>query len=379
MNTQSTQHQLGILGGGQLGRMLAQAAIDWNVSLKVLDPSAEAPCKGWVPSFVQGSLTDYDTVVKFGADCEVITVEIEHVNTEALRALKAAGKKVYPDPDILAMIQNKRLQKQFFAQHGFPTSPFQLVEADQDWHSDISLPSVWKSATAGYDGRGVKVLRSAEDIAQLPAVPGLVEDFVPFQKELAIIAARNAFGEITTFPLVEMVFHPVHNLVQYLLAPARIPGSVEQQAEALAHKVLQELGYVGLMAIELFLTKENELLINEMAPRPHNSGHHSIEACLTSQYQQHLRAILGYPLGDTTQHSAAAMVNLLGADGHTGIPKYVGLAEGLGIPGLFPHLYGKHSTRPFRKMGHVTLLETEDMSLEEKIAWVEEYMRVEAI
>ncbi len=368
--------KLGIVGGGQLGRMLIQAALDLSLHIEVLDPSAEAPCKPYAHRFTQGSLVDYDTVYDFGKDLDQLTVEIENVNTEALEALQKEGKTVYPDPKTLRLIQDKRLQKQFFEQHNLPTSPFRLVEnqAAVIAAKDM-LPAVHKLGKAGYDGRGVQILRNESDLEKAFDEPGLLEELVPFDKELAVLVARNPQGETVMYPVVEMVFHPEHNLVEYLFAPAEITAEVSEQAKELARQVVTHMEYVGLMAVEMFLT-DGKLLINEVAPRPHNSGHHTIKACYTSQYEQHLRAILGLPLGSPDQMTPAAMVNLLGESGHQGPTTYEGLDEAMRLSGVYPHVYGKAETRPFRKMGHVTLLAEDLASLKEKAVKVKETIRV---
>ncbi|MFK7925213.1 MAG: 5-(carboxyamino)imidazole ribonucleotide synthase [Bacteroidia bacterium] len=360
--------RLGIVGGGQLGRMLIQAAIDFNVHISVLDPSAEAPCRAYAHEFTQGSLTDYDTVYAFGQAVDVLTIEIENVNADALMALQKEGKTVYPDPATIKMIQDKREQKQFFVEHDLPTAPFWLTEnaADLQGMAD-KLPAVQKLGRAGYDGRGVQVFREAADLKKAFDAPGLVESFVSFEKEIALIVARNPQGEVKTYPLVEMVFHPEHNLVEYLFAPAVVSEAVAERARLIAERLVEKLAYVGLMAIEMFVKEDGEVIINELAPRPHNSGHQTIRANATSQYEQHLRAILGLPLGDTAQLCPAAMVNLLGADGHTGKAVYEGIDHILGIEGVYPHIYGKAQTKPYRKMGHVTILDSTVKALQEKV------------
>lgn len=369
--------KLGILGGGQLGRMLIQAAIDFNIYIRVMDSSADAPCKYLAHEFIQGDITDFEAVYRFGQGCDIITIEIENVNTEALEALQKEGKTVYPDPKIVRMIQNKRKQKQFYVDHGLPTSPFHLVENKEQVKALGSfLPAVNKLGEAGYDGRGVQVLKNKGDLEKAFDAPGVLEKFVDFEKEIAVIVARNAKGEIKSFPLVEMVFHPVHNLVEYLLCPAQLSDKYVKKANEIAHELVQKLDFVGLLAIEMFLTPSGEILINEIAPRPHNSGHHTIRSCATSQYEQHLRAIFNLPLGDTTSLHPAAMVNLLGASGYTGAVKYKGIAEVLNISGVYPHFYGKSTTKPQRKMGHVTILEKDPEKMKKKIQMVKEKLRV---
>ncbi len=369
--------KLGILGGGQLGRMLIQAAIDFDVTIKTLDPDADAPCKYISHEFTNGSLNDYETVMAFGQDCDVITIEIENVNIEALDAFEKQGKAVFPQPSILRLIQDKRIQKQFYKDNNLPTADFILTEnqADVAKYEDF-LPAVHKLGKGGYDGKGVQILRTKADLPKAFDQPSVLEKMVDFEKELAVIVARNASGEIKTFPVVEMVFHPEANLVEYLFAPAEISKEIEQKAEQIATKTAQAFGIVGLLAVEMFLTKDGEILINEVAPRPHNSGHQTIRANDVSQYEQHIRAILNLPLGSTAAHSKAAMVNLLGEDGYSGIAIYEGMNEVLAIEGVHPFLYGKKLTKPFRKMGHVTIIDQNFDKLKEKVIFVKETLKV---
>ncbi|MDN3689590.1 5-(carboxyamino)imidazole ribonucleotide synthase [Cyclobacterium jeungdonense] len=373
------QQTLGILGGGQLGRMLIQSAINYNLDIHILDPDAEAPCKNLCSRFVQGSLTDFNTVYEFGKECEVISIEIEHVNTEALYQLEKEGKKIFPQPHIIELIQDKRKQKQFYLDRDIPTAPFVLTEtkADVKQHLDF-LPAVHKLGKEGYDGRGVQLIRSASDLDKAFDAPGLLEKFVDFDKELAVIVARNEQGEVKTFPSVECAFHPVHNLVEFLFSPATISPETDQKAQSLALEVIEKLDMVGLLAVELFVTKAGEILVNEIAPRPHNSGHHTIEANYTSQFEQHLRAVMGMPLGDTGIRSAAAMVNLLGEAGYTGEALVEGMDEALKEKGVYLHLYGKKLTKPFRKMGHVTVLEEDVDRLREKAQRIKELIKIKA-
>jgi len=371
------QIRLGILGGGQLGKMLIQAAADWNVYAKVLDPASDAPCCLLASEFVCGSLTDYDTVVSFGQDVDVITIEIENVNTQALETLQAQGKTVYPDPKLVGLIQDKRLQKQFYQAHGIPTAPFVLTEsrADISRHPEM-LPAVHKLGKEGYDGRGVQKITTTADWDKAFDAPGILEKQIDFEKELAVLVARNYSGQMEVFPVVEMVFHPEHNLVEYLFAPANISEKVAQQAQHIAKKVVETMGFVGLLAVEMFLTKEGEILVNEIAPRPHNSGHHTIEANYTSQYQQLLRAIFNLPLGNTAARCPAAMVNLLGEPGYSGKAIYKGIEQVMGLSGVYVHLYGKTMTKPFRKMGHVTILANTTDELPKKVALVKQRLKV---
>jgi 5-(carboxyamino)imidazole ribonucleotide synthase len=369
--------KLGILGGGQLGRMIIQAAIDFDITIKTLDPDADAPCKYISHEFINGSLNDYETVMAFGQDCDVITIEIENVNIEALETFEKQGKTVFPQPSILRLIQDKRIQKQFYKDNNLPTADFVLTEnqADVSQYEDF-LPAVHKLGKGGYDGKGVQILRTKADLLKAFDQPSVLEKMIDFEKELAVIVARNESGEIKTFPVVEMVFHPEANLVEYLFAPAEIPKEIEQKAEEIATKTAEAFGIVGLLAVEMFLTKEGEILINEVAPRPHNSGHQTIRANDVSQYEQHLRAILNLPLGSTHAHSKAAMVNILGEDGYLGKAIYEGMDEVLAVEGVHPFLYGKKRTKPFRKMGHVTIIDQNFEKLKEKVIFVKETLKV---
>ncbi|WPZ11322.1 5-(carboxyamino)imidazole ribonucleotide synthase [Roseivirga spongicola] len=371
--------KIGVLGGGQLGRMMIQSAIDFNLDVHVLDPDPNAPCKNISTSFTNGSLTDFDTVMAFGADKELLTIEIENVNTEALKELQKQGKKVFPQPEVIELIQNKLHQKQFYAKHGIPTAPFhEVANAEEVQAKKDFLPFVNKLATGGYDGRGVQVIRNEEAMDKAFDAPGFVEEMVDFEKELAVIVARNEAGEMKTFPTVEMVFHPEHNLVEYLFSPAEINSGIEEQAQKLAKEVIEKLDMVGLLAIEMFLTKEGNLLVNEVAPRTHNSGHQTIEGNVTSQFEQHLRAILNWPLGDTTTLWPSAMVNVLGEDGFTGDAKYEGMSEVIAKSGVHVHLYGKKLTKPFRKMGHITVSDQDMNELREKVNFVKSTLKVKA-
>ena len=357
----SSDFKLGILGGGQLGKMLLTETRKFDIATKVLDPAADAPCRIACNTFVQGSLTDYDTVYGFGKDVDVLTIEIENVNVAALKQLQAEGVKVYPTPETIERIQNKATQKQFYAAHNIATADFkvfgQLSEVKEAIEKgSVRLPFVWKSARFGYDGNGVKIVRALSDLNGLAEGECIAETLVPFAKELAVIVARSVSGEVRTYPVVEMEFHPEANQVEYVLCPARIDEVIAQKARAIAMQVAEAFGVVGLLAVELFLTADNEILVNEVAPRPHNSGHYSIEAAYTNQFEQHLRAILDLPLGCTESKVAGVMVNLVGAEGYKGDVIYEHIEQILAMEGVTPHIYGKRETRPFRKMGHVTIV-----------------------
>lgn len=368
----SSNFSLGILGGGQLGKMLLAETQKWDIQTHVLDPSSEAPCKTGCSFFTQGALMDYATVFDFGKNLDVLTIEIEGVNLQALADLEKHGVKTYPRAETLKFIQDKGIQKSFYAKHHIPTAPFDLYE-DRDAlmaayeNGLFTLPQVWKVCRGGYDGKGVQILKTVEDLQGLPQAPCVLERLVPFTHELAVIVARSPSGQVMTYPVVEMEFHPEANQVEYVICPARIDHKLAQKAQEVALKVSRALEHEGLLAVELFATEEGDILVNEVAPRPHNSGHYSIEASYTNQFEQHLRAILDLPLGDTQSKAAGIMVNLVGAEGHTGPVFYENIEQILAIPGVTPHIYGKKETRPFRKMGHVTIVH-EDMTQARLIA-----------
>lgn len=363
----SSDFKLGILGGGQLGKMLLYETLKYDVQTIVMDPDPEAPSRIASNVFEQGDLMDYQTVLEFGRKVDLLTFEIEAVNIQALEQLEKEGKKVYPSSRTLSRIQDKSVQKTFYREHDIPTASFSMFDSKDAFlealeKKEIKLPLVWKSTTGGYDGRGVMVIRSEESLAHIPEVPCIAEELVPFKNELAVIVARSPSGEVVTYPVVEMEFHPTANQVEYVICPARIDSEVEQKARKVAEKVSGAFQHVGLLAVEMFQTKDDEILVNEVAPRPHNSGHYSIEASYTNQFEQHLRAILDLPLGNTESKVAGIMVNLVGEDNHSGPAVYQHIESILQMTGVTPHIYGKKLTRPFRKMGHVTIVNN---SLEE--------------
>lgn len=349
----SKDFKIGVLGGGQLGRMLIQEAIDLDIHLHMMDPDPNAPCSSIAHSFTCGSITDYESVIEFGKDKHLVTVEIENVNIEALETLEEKGVKVFPQPRVLRTIKDKGIQKQFYTDFGIPTAPFKLYENANDIKdADINYPVIQKMRTGGYDGKGVQLLKQPEDSFD---APNLCESLIDFDKELSIIVARNENGDVQCFPSVECEFNPEANLVEYLFSPANISQEITSKANSIAKDLIQKLDMIGLLAVEFFLCKNGDLLVNEIAPRPHNSGHHTIECCNTSQYAQHLRSILNLPLGDTRLLNPGAMINILGEKGFTGPAIYEGLEKILKLPGVHPHIYGKTDTKPFRKMGHVTI------------------------
>jgi 5-(carboxyamino)imidazole ribonucleotide synthase len=368
--------KIAVLGGGQLGLMMIRSAIDFNIEVAILDPNPEAPCQKLAASFEVGDLNDFDTVYNFGKKYDLITIEIEQVNTQALQKLSDEGKKVYPQPHIIEMIQDKRIQKQFYKEHNIPTADFILTENLEEVLTKADfLPAVNKVGKGGYDGKGVQLMREIADLQKGFDAPGLMEQLIDFEKEISVIVARNEQGEIKAFPPVELVFHPTANLVEYLLAPAQIEPSIAQKAIEIATSLTDGLEMIGLLAVEMFVTKNGEVLVNEIAPRTHNSGHQSIESNMTSQFEQHLRAILNWPLGDTSLIISSAMINLLGEEGHTGPAVCQGLEDVLKVDGCHMHLYGKKMTKPFRKMGHVTIRDKDMQQLMEKIDFVKKTIK----
>lgn len=368
----SSDFKLGILGGGQLGKMMLYETRKFDIHTKVMDASKDAPSRIGCDEFFIGDLMDFDAVYNFGKKVDVLTIEIENVNTEALEKLEHEGVKVYPPTSALRIIQNKAKQKLFYIDNDIPTAPFSRFAyasemKDSVEHESLSFPFVWKSAQFGYDGQGVKIIRNIGDLEGLPPGECITEDMIPFKNELAVIVARNVKGDVTTYPVVEMEFHPEANQVEYVICPARIDDKVAQKAKEIALKVSNSIQHVGLLAVEMFQTAEDEILVNEVAPRPHNSGHYSIEASYTNQFEQHIRAILDLPLGSTESKVAGIMVNLVGAEGYTGDVVYQNIEEILRLDGVTPHIYGKRQTRPFRKMGHVTIV-NEDLQEARKIA-----------
>ena len=368
----SSKQTIGILGGGQLGKMLLNITRQWDLQTKVMDPSAEAPARIACNHFVQGDLMDYQTVVDFGKEVDVLTIEIENVNADALATLEQQGVKVYPQAAVLKVIQNKCHQKQFYQKNKIPTASFQLFNSKEELKDAvgrglISFPFVWKSESMGYDGYGVQIVRSNQNLEEIKEGACMAEELVAIEKELGIIVCRSPKGETRCYPCVEMEFHPEANQVEYVLSPARISKDVAKKAEEIALAVSKAFQHVGLLAVELFLTKDGEIWVNEVAPRPHNSGHYSIEASYTSQFEQHIRALLDLPLGNTANKVSGVMVNLVGKEGHNGPVHYKNIEHILAIEGVNPHIYGKKETRPFRKMGHITIVNKE-LSVARKIA-----------
>jgi 5-(carboxyamino)imidazole ribonucleotide synthase len=377
----SSDFKLGVLGGGQLGRMLLAETQKFDIHTSILDSNKNAPCAAIFNTFIVGDLLDFDAVYNFGKTVDLLTIEIENVNLDALDKLKAEGLTIYPKPEDLRIIQSKARQKNFYKDNQIPTAPFshyayleELKHAIEN--SIIDFPFVWKAARFGYDGNGVKIVRNLEDLNGLPNVECITEQLIPFKNELAVIVARNIEGETTTYPVVEMEFHPEANQVEYVICPARIDNKVAEKARAIALEVVKKLDFVGLLAVEMFQTKNDDIIVNEVAPRPHNSGHYSIEASYTNQFEQHLRSILNLPLGNTQSKVAGIMVNLVGAEGFSGNVIYENLNDILKIDGVTPHIYGKKETSPFRKMGHVTIVNKDIDKAREIAQQVKETIKV---
>lgn len=377
MTTLTTR--IGVLGAGQLGLMLQQAAADFCLDVRYLDADPEAPAARFARHHTVAPFTDEEAVYAFGQGVDLITIEIENVSVAALRRLEAEGKQVYPQPHVLAIIQDKLAQKKFYLEHGLPTGPFVEVRNRADVPAALlNLGAAYqKLARGGYDGRGVQYLAGMDDLDKAFDAPGYLEAPARPVAEVCVMVARSTTGEVRTWPAVESLYHAEANMVDYLLCPARISPMVEKEAEALAIRVAEAFGVVGLLAVEMFLTPEGELWVNECAPRPHNTGHHTLEACATSQFAQMWRALLGMPLGDTRVRRPAAMLNLVGQAGYTGPARYPGLDQVLALPEVFVHLYGKAESRPFRKMGHITVLADSLPELEARIAEIREKLTIE--
>ena len=371
--------RVGILGGGQLGRMLIQEAINYNVNIRVLDPDPDASCKHLCNKFVVGSLTDYETVYEFGKNTDLLTIEIEKVNVDALQKLEEEGVLVYPEPRVIRLIQDKGLQKEFFKQHNIPSAAFQLITSKEFLKTAvIPFPYIQKLRRDGYDGKGVRKINNEEDFKHAFNEPSIIEEWIDFDREIAVIVARNNDGEIKAYPCVEMEFNTEANLVEFLISPSTLTLEIQQRAEFLALEIANSLKITGLLAVEMFLTKDGEILVNELAPRPHNSGHHTIEGNFVSQFEQHLRAIFNLPLGDIRLVSNAVMINLLGEPGFEGPAVYEGLNDVLKMDGVYVHLYGKKFTKPFRKMGHITIIDEIREKAIEKARMIQETVKVKA-
>lgn len=368
--------RLGILGGGQLGRMFIQEAANFDVQVHILDKSSKGPAGQLATSFTKGDITNYEDVYNFGKSLDLLTVEIENVNIKALFDLEKIGLKVFPQPHVLSTIKDKGTQKEFYRKHNLPTSEFQFLDENTP-KSELEkrIPFVQKLRTGGYDGRGVQLIKNSDDLLNAFTEPSIAEDLIDFEKELSVIVARNERGETAVFPTVECEFNDA-NLVEYLFSPADVSEEIEKKAESLAIDVINAFEMVGILAVEMFLTEDGDILVNEVAPRPHNSGHHTIECNTTSQFEQHLRSIVNWPLGSTEIEKQGVMLNVLGASGCVGSTIYAGLDELIKIPGVYPHLYGKSTTKPNRKMGHITIAANTMEEAKEKAERVKHIMRV---
>lgn len=356
--------KIGILGGGQLGRMLLQAAANYPVLTHVLENDPECPAALLCHSFSRGDIRSFDDVYQFGKGLDGLTIEIESVNVDALEKLESEGVKIYPAPSALRIIRDKIRQKQFYKENNIPTSPFYITQNRGDLqHHDDFLPAVHKVGSGGYDGRGVQVINDTRDFEKGFDTPSVLERKVNIHKEISQIIAIDHRGQTAIYPAVEMIFDPVLNQLDYQLSPAEIPQQSLWRVEAIALKVVKDLKTPGIFAVELFIDKNGDILVNETAPRVHNSGHHTIEANYSSQFDMLWRVILDYPLGNPKHIIPAAMINLVGAEGHRGEACYEGISELLKLENAFLHLYGKQETRPGRKMGHVTILSTDKADL----------------
>ena len=375
MNYSTSNFTLGILGGGQLGKMLLQVTSRLSIKTNILDPSEDSPCKNLCSKFTKGNLMDFDSVYNFGKTCDVVTYEIEHINVEALEKLEKEGIKVFPNSSTLKIIQDKSLQKKFFIDNNIPSAKFKFYNSLKDL-SKLNFPCVWKKTKFGYDGYGVKILKSEKDLKDLPESPFIIEELVPFKKELATTIARNQNGEIEIFPIVEMMFNEISNQVEFVICPAQISEELRLKAEKVALKVSKTFKQVGLLAVEMFLTQNDEILINEVAPRPHNSAHYSIEGCINSQFDQHINAILNLPLGCSKSSVYTIMANLVGDEGYNGDVMYEGIDEAMKFDNVKIHIYGKKETKPNRKMGHITVINTELESGLKKAKNIKELIKI---
>ncbi len=374
-------HKIGILGGGQLGKMLAIEAANWHLPIYILDQDQQFPAVPYAPFFQVGDFKNFDDVVQFGKKVDILTIEIEQINVDALFYLEKEGVKVYPKPSTVKVIQDKGLQKMFYQERDIPTAGFQLfidrkeiLEALKS--KQISFPFVQKSRKDGYDGKGVVVVSNENDITNLLDCPSIIEERINIKTEISILVARSASGELILYEPVEQHFNQEANLVSFLICPAELAKGTLSKMNEIASVIAIDLDLVGLLAIEFFLDTNNDIFVNEVAPRPHNSGHHTQNSCETSQFEQHLRAILDLPLGSTRQHSIGAMVNIVGEPGYAGKTKYVGIEECMKIEGAHLHLYGKTETRPFRKMGHINIADKDRKKVLANIEKIKSTLRV---
>ena len=360
MNYLASNFTLGIIGGGQLGKMLCQVTSRLSINTNILDPSDDSPCKNLCSSFSKGNLMDFKSVYDFGKQCDLVTYEIEHINVDALEKLENEGIKVYPSSSTLRIIQDKNLQKEFFIKNNIPTANYSYHRSLSNLDvTDLVFPCVWKKTKFGYDGYGVKILKSEKDLENLPESEFIIEKMIPFEKELATTIARNERGEIEIFPIVEMMFNEISNQVEFVICPAQIDDILIEKVKQVALSVSNSFKQVGLLAVEMFLTKSGEILVNEVAPRPHNSAHYSIENCINSQFDQHINSILNLPLGCSKSNVYAIMANLVGSKGFSGDVVYEGIEKALKYDNVKIHIYGKKKTKPNRKMGHITVIDND--------------------
>tara|TARA_B100000809_G_scaffold57864_1_gene54071 strand:+ start:1662 stop:2810 length:1149 start_codon:yes stop_codon:yes gene_type:complete len=360
----SSNKIIGILGGGQLGKMTLEVSNKWGIKIYILDPDENCPSKSLCNKFFQGDLMDFNTVYNFGKEVDIITIEIENINVEALEQLKKENKIVYPQPQVLKIVQDKSLQKEFYFKNNIPSTPFRIFNSKDEIKKFLSkegrsYPFIWKSSKMGYDGYGVKVIDNNNSIEDIPDKHCIIEDKVEIKKELSVMVVSRPSGELINYPVVEMEFNTKSNQVEYIISPARISQEIKEKAENLALRVCKSFGNIGLLAVEMFLTIDGDLLVNEVAPRPHNSYHFSIEGSETSQFEQLIRSILDLPIGNTNMTGKSVMVNLVGEADTKGPVVYKNMDQIIGIKGVNPHIYEKKETRPNRKMGHITVINSD--------------------
>ncbi len=375
--------KIGIIGGGQLGKMILDETNKIDLEVSILDPNKNSPCKNLTKNFIQGDFNDFDTVLNFGLSHDIISYEIEHINVDALDELVSRGIEVQPSPEILRIIQDKNLQKSFFKENNFPTSNFSYFNSKNDLlnsfkKANLNFPCVWKKTKFGYDGFGVKVLNTENDLFKLPDSEMIIEDLVEFKKELSVIVAVNKKGDIKAYETVEMEFNPDSNQVEFVISPANISENINRNAKKIAYELAKKINLIGLLAVEMFLTNDDKILINEIAPRPHNSGHFSIDACPTSQFKQHINSIMNFELGETSHQNCAVMLNLVGGNSNTGEVKYENLDLVKNQKNVYIHIYGKKITRPNRKMGHVTVICDNFASAYKKAKEIKEIIKVKS-
>ena len=378
----TSDFKLGIIAGGQLGKMLVLAASNWDIKTFILDTDHHCPASTCCTNYVRGNQLDYEDVIRFGEMVDMITFEIENVNIEALQKLKSEGKKIFPDPDTLRIIWDKGLQKEFYRNNQIPSAQFllfknkaEIIEAATT--GEIPFPFVQKLRKGGYDGKGVAIIHTQYDLKNLLDGDSIIEKLVEIQTEISVIVARNCKGETKCFPVAEMEFNEA-NMVEKLICPSSLDEKILQHANGIAIKLIASLNLCGLLSVEMFVDKYNDVWINEIAPRPHNSGHHTIESIETSQYEQLLRAIFNFPLGSTKLKMPSVMINLLGEPDYEGSVKYEGLTDCMSIEGVKIHLYGKRITKPYRKMGHVTVIATSIDEAKQKACIVRQKLRVKS-